>query len=537
MTTKGDATIAAAASAQHSARRPSAAAFSVERNFTAWAQLEPEPATHGDLPVLHPGVSYVLKLTLAQAAPGEPVFAARGDLVLQARWAGEPDVHVDDRPIEVSLPTLPDAFATAEFHFDVSKDARRTIGDLMITAKDRVTGRPIPDPIYTCSAEIAAEFLAPPRWFAETPIRLDRKPEPRLAVLHVHGAGEQILVNGFHPSAMPLESARIGRPSIDFVRIEQEKADENADDHAEKIINHVIDYSQQGLRHVHRWLKEVLHQFDAAATGTSDKPAIIIVEQVASRVPWEMLSLEDKTVLGARVIVTRWIVISHDSTTIELDPAAVHGRHGHVLSYVDGLEEKLNDFGAALKVRSREQRSIRTLAKELRAEPNGLALVMLTCHGIFERPESAGQYGSEKNEHDRITRLDLVEIATPVGPRPLVFVNACHSARLTSSNEDTTRLPVGLPEVFLRGYARGYLGAVGEISLEFAAEFGACILDQASTFSGVCVAELLFERRRRAAANRANDPETFVNTFMYVFYGSPHDRLLLAAGISPGGAP
>lgn len=520
----GAATIAAATSNRPTRRAATAIEIPEDRHIKVKTHLVPAPVSDdGDL-VLAPGGAYELVVQLEYAGPDPSAFLVRGDLELCAIWEGDASVHVDDGVIDVSILGLSrDGRLGGSFKLVVSERALHTTGWLRLTARDRVTQRT--HTIYERTLVIEAELRAPPQGFASSAaIRLDRDPDPQLAVLHVHAGSEgQILVNGYHPSLPLLQGKLMGDP-IDFGEADIKKYPSHT------IADHVLDYSKRALPDVHAWLNQLLGKSAEAAGG---ELAILVAEHVDARVPWEMLTLEDRSVLGARAVMTRWMPIHHFSQLLELDVSAVHDGTGGVLAYLDLVEVDQDVLPAALSECHREScANLYALHARLKGELGSIALVLLACHGIFTRNEEHEvQLGSLKEEYKRINRLDLVRLEAPSGPKPLVFVNACHSARLGRGRLGIT----GLPEVFLGGFARGYLGTLGAVSQKGAAKIAASLLERARLRDGVCLAEFLLELRREAAAARARDVQTFVDTFMYVFYGSPRDRLALAAVGGSGG--
>jgi hypothetical protein len=131
-----------------------------------------------------------------------------------------------------------------------------------------------------------------------------------------------------------------------------------------------------------------------------------------------------------------------------------------------------------------------------------------------------------KNPSKKIKPLNLVGLPEPTRP-PAIVINACHSARLVRTSEGIS----GFPEFFLGTFARSFLGTLGAVDDEAAGAVGAELVKAARRPGGVRIAEFLLQLRRRAAEEFKKEPRAwkFVSCFMYVFYGSPRDRLEIAS--------
>jgi hypothetical protein len=112
---------------------------------------------------------------------------------------------------------------------------------------------------------------------------------------------------------------------------------------------------------------------------------------------------------------------------------------------------------------------------------------------------------------------------------PVVMVNACHSGRVIWQEDEIA----GLPELFLSRVASAYIGTLGEVNSELAAELGARFFEAARRPGGINIAEFLSDIRREIAAGfefmLADDVtlNSLINRFMYVYYGDPRLRLQL----------
>ena len=285
----------------------------------------------------------------------------------------------------------------------------------------------------------------------------------------------------------------------------------------------VLEYCRASAPDLLKWLHDVLE-------CTHGDVSILVTEHSDSRVPWEMLVLEDGGLpLGARVVVTRWTMVHSYKDRVWLDPREATFRSGLVVKFVDSArlaQSKAEDV-ELLKCAVVSCDSVKKLAATLWTLPENAALVFLACHGIFAKDQAHGTELRDANlPGGAITTLDLEGLPTPpAGRQPALVVNACHSARLV-------RTPLGvsgLPAFFLASFTKSYLGTVGAVDEEVAAEVGARLIKEARTEGGVQIPEFLLQLRRAAAEafDGRTKARSFVSTFMYVYYGSLNGGLRL----------
>src|SRR5262249_52978932 len=152
--------------------------------------------------------------------------------------------------------------------------------------------------------------------------------------------------------------------------------------------------------------------------------------------------------------IARWMPIVHYDTRRLLDFTSGL-LAGHAVAYVD--ERELNNATAevaALDALGLERTpGIAGLVDRLK--PGGVegGIVYLACHGTFatpgDHPHMVDQLtkgriglGDASNAESGISVLDFEALPQVAEPRPLVFVNACHSGRMFND----TGLRFGLPE-------------------------------------------------------------------------------------------
>jgi hypothetical protein len=130
----------------------------------------------------------------------------------------------------------------------------------------------------------------------------------------------------------------------------------------------------------------------------------------------------------------------------------------------------------------------------------------------------------------RETQLGVIKAS-----RPIVFLNGCDSARVTSEEERfVSSYRLGFPEVFLAKGARGFIGTLAAVVDLHAAEYARDFIDKALKNPDMPVAAILKELRAEAVAALPINPvpddsqsRKFLNTFMYVYYGNPLTNLKL----------
>ena len=275
---------------------------------------------------------------------------------------------------------------------------------------------------------------------------------------------------------------------------------------------------------------------DDVLRKSKDDVAIVIVEHADTRVPWEMLVLEAGDVpLGARAMVTRWTSVQRYKDNVWLLLQSDEPHVGQVLNFVDtaGLAYTGPERDELLECAGVESESVTALLKSLRQLPPDVSLVFLACHGVFAKDEQHRTMLKDlANPTGYISTLKLEGLTLPEAP-PALIINACHSARLTRTDD----LISGLPEFFLSSFARSFLGTIGAVDDAVAAAVGAGLLKAARGPNGVRIPEFLMQLRKNAAADFKKGgmkARAFVSHFMYVFYGSPRERIRLKSKAKAG---
>lgn len=285
-----------------------------------------------------------------------------------------------------------------------------------------------------------------------------------------------------------------------------------------------------------------------------------ILDQTAANIPWEMIYLETATeqgFLGALCGVVRRVgatavgqaapatpgdtAFGEDATIMATSlPLGDDLPPGEVLAFLADPEHLAGTDPEHLAL---QQLSARLCAgrdeflAELDTQHAPVALVYVASHGngVADAPNQATLWLATAAEIKAVqllgASLQLVSQA-----HPLIFVNACYSAQMGPIGGWDR---FGLPSPFLRRQARGYLGAVGKVYTEFAAEFGKLFLERLQVDGAEPVAQILRDLRAAAVqtASGLDQGEAgryLLTTFMYVYYGMPLARVQVRQPV-PGG--
>ena len=184
---------------------------------------------------------------------------------------------------------------------------------------------------------------------------------------------------------------------------------------------------------------------------------------------------------------------------------------------------------------------MRKLADRLQGSLENIALIYLGCHGILAGGELTKEFIMDHlrqpQDQVRVHQLELLPYLNNNRHRPIVIVNACYSGWHRTSGEAR----YGLPIVFLKRIAKDFIGTIGPIGDEEAADSAMNILNRIhSTVDGQHLAEILRDLRREAFLQipKSFDDHKrwykYLFTFMYVYYGNPFTQLQLELADDPG---
>ncbi len=469
--------------------------------------------------VLVPGEDYPLHIRLVPAVRPDEGFAFTDPITVSISWS---DTGLSIEPQRRTL--RPADLRDGRFSYQINVRAEaacpRVHGELAISYTDGWSERVF---VRRFTLRLDGSYHRPaPKFLQKVRVRLDETRDPNTAIVLIERAASgKMRLKGFHAEIEPLSVEGVPQPPYCLADLDQEEP-KSKDIYAE-----VSGFSRTGLEDLLKWLRNVL----AAVASRGKELSLVLVEYVETRVPWEMVELDPGQPIGVRAVVVRWLPVMFHGMEVELDLNQV-ARSGRVLAYLhSGLEEDQE----LQKCERLSCTSVADLQRFLSAPPPRVALVYLACHGTFARDaQHATQVQSFNNLHDRIRPLDLEAPPALPAPRPVVFINACHSGRLCNDQEG--RL-IGLPEVFLAKFADAFIGTLGPVEDTVAQGVAARLLCAAQ--SGSEIPSLL--RCLRAEATEQldwSDPvrrQRYVNTFMYVFYGSPRTTLRLVGATGGGG--
>jgi hypothetical protein len=355
-------------------------------------------------------------------------------------------------------------------------------------------------------------------------VRLDMPRPEGTAVLHVDG-GDVLRLWGFLYQDRPFRLDGVARPEIDVARYLEE------DISPEVIRNAMREFSGSAVLDDFRdWLQTV---FD-------NRTNMIICDHCLSNVMWEMVEVDFDDYLGTRAAVVRWLPFRLFKYVSELSSRAPDPS-GTVVACVVGPETQSQQCLDALsKLRPEIVPSLKEMKNRLRGAVGDVGLVFLYCHGSFSQVERTKlSLESDNYTESQLKTLELLSLKPRKGPRPVVFINACHSGRVRYDRNAYS----GFPAHFLETVAFGVIGTLNYVDSVRAVEVTRKFLELlGSEADGLSPAEALQKIRtfyvEELLKNETEENwEAFLNAFLYVYYGSPHARLRLAARPEPGANP
>ncbi len=479
----------------------------------------PHVQMQGSQALLIPGQKYTVRVGLIPAEGDSGAQDIPDTVLLSVAWRGPEGVTVQTNSARV-FPSELSAPIHRDFRLETMLGAKDVQGQLVLVRTDTRGALDITIlPVHV--VELPAGILLPELLRQRCLVDIDQPPSSpeTTAILHVEASNRKLRLRGFHVTVGEAD-AEIFEPSVSLVQSGQDNQS------TQKILAEVRKFSRRNTGSLQTWLQELVQLGPAMA--------LVIQEHAETRVPWEMVEVKDKP-LGAQIGVVRWLTAKSSDGAVRLQTKRKQWT-GRALSYVDtiGLSEPRKEQAALVRCEHDACADIQEFRQALCQSEVTHALLFVASHGVMARDnEHAGAFGSLEETHLQITSLDLESLDSHKGERPLAFINACHSARLWHDQYGLT----GLPEVFLSKFAGAYLGTLGEVEEGLAASIGERILQAAREDPGVCIPRLLQELRAEAFHQlkplEGPSRSRYVNTFLYVFYGSPESWLLL----KPSGPP
>lgn len=365
-------------------------------------------------------------------------------------------------------------------------------------------------------------------------IELDTPLPEQVAILHVsESQPDKFSLSGWSFRLEPWQSAPIERVPIKLADFVEQAIG------PETVIGEVRNFSRRNPDYLLRWLKKLLDMY-------GEQLCLIIADHTGFETPWEMLEIEDERYLGAHANVVRWIPAQFYDRW-RLLKIAPDQQQGAVMAYLAeqelGVEQTYDERMAFQFLKVKRCGNLQELKHHLSDHLDTFGLIYLGCHGYHG--EGIGTH--RETPAEQITRAMLELPKTHPDPRPLIFVNACDSARLKRDRRGSF---AGLLEVMLVRYASGYIGTLGPVGSACASHIAGYLLHAASTTrEGILVAEALRELRAEAARTirwqeqgelsqeekkkQEEQRVNFIYTFMYVYYGNALTRLQLTGAEAP----
>jgi hypothetical protein len=388
------------------------------------------------------------------------------------------------------------------------------------------------------------EAPAPPTAVPERVAALDAQPPPEVVLVHVRaGQGSSFVISAFEK-----------REQGGFAEREIE-SDAAGDDLFSMRLEPEEFYGMVDLLGDNPAIRKFVKWLEGRRAAHPGGLFLVIQEHTTTNVPWEMLRLGD-SFLGAQVNVARWEGAELEASELGTPPEQ-QGGGGDVVAYVaQGIPERTTltpgqreAFERALQVihGGRPLRLVQELIDILGTPREGVGVLYLLCHGLIAAKVQQSRLYAEPETHYPQEQLPLLKLRTLemellARSRAVVFLDACTGGQVVQgASQLPARTRVGFPQAFLNKGARGVIGAVADLDVEYAVKLAHDFVELAREQPRP-VAELLRELRARAAADlrNARDPERWTrwyHTFLYVYYGHPLATLSLGRGQEAGIGP
>lgn len=272
-----------------------------------------------------------------------------------------------------------------------------------------------------------------------------------------------------------------------------------------------------------------------------DNLQLIIWDDTDFGIPWELFwhDMEDSPAwLGTVAEITRWVTVRAPERR-HLFSAEKSTRPGGRILYFEDPDLVRSDnhsivdparHGGYVSCTSMKE-LLRALTSDAAIGPYGL--VYVRCHG---------KHGDTRSEA-MISGVSLLKLA---GLRlralhrsgPLVFLNACNSARQVPDSGPGDNASRNFAEVFLRAHASGVVATLAEVETNYSAALTRKIVDRARD-GGVRIPAFL--RDERASEARGLPADTldltererrkilaFLRVSMFAYFGHPESVFTLA---------
>lgn len=425
--------------------------------------------------------------------------------------------------------TFESSFSETWCHdFLISVDETCPIGKVAFSVSIISAG--IRSEVKVFEVDLAGTYSPPePDFYESVQIALDAAPPDNVAVFRIRpGNGDGFwIADGFNRKCKALSELRLSRPK----GLNGEWLWKLADADLERVRREFSGWSRTLDPNLLQWFEDMRNSY-------GDHFVLVIVDMSYSNFPWELVHVVDAELreipIGALAIVVRWIPTRYFTSRHvlyledELCEGGTHAFFDKDLLGVD-IERKSAD---KFEIETSEQ--LAEFAGRIATSAAQAAFFYAGCHGDFpEEPDilseptlftQGGIAGAPQEIGCNLFDSDGFE--ADYGNRPLVFLNACHSARLIQKEQHIA----GFAEVLLARWARAFVGTLGYVNSQNAAVFAAALFEELlDSEEGVSIAEFLLHQRASAMAGFHSDRDVgkLLDAFMYVYYGNPFLRLKL----------
>ncbi|GIE98935.1 CHAT domain-containing protein [Paractinoplanes rishiriensis] len=313
-----------------------------------------------------------------------------------------------------------------------------------------------------------------------------------------------------------------------------------------RTLKRMVGWSQQKAA-LTEWLSRLRRQHPRQLT-------LVIWDYTDHDLPWEMFFLGRQRAgpqgpalaadwLGCAATVVRWTKVVTTADNAVPGPVEPVACAGTVLAYVAADEAMQPDKALMESLGAVRRETLADLITSLddSGESDGVGLIYVACHGDY----ADDYFGFRLDGTISVGDLDGRGLPGLAGARPLVFLNACHSARMVDASADLGENALaGFTEIFLRAGAGGFLGASGAVQEPAAQAVVRDLLGRIRATPDRPVARILQEYRQSVAPKGGelplgDDDATaaallpFFYGFMYLFFGSPLTTLRLDGEARP----
>ncbi|MFP4122396.1 MAG: CHAT domain-containing protein [Coleofasciculus sp.] len=369
--------------------------------------------------------------------------------------------------------------------------------------------------------------------FPPNELYITMKLPPEVAILHIYsnGADEYALWGG-NAVAKLSQTKPKKRPPFSLALIVDKKL-------SAKQIKNDMNFFSFVNPELRKWVKGLRSRFGGQL-------CLVIADHTNYEIPWEMVELSPEEspheYLGTLVTTVRWqkFISGDDYLMLNLQQEQCCG---NVIAYV--LDTELNgsevidleDLKAVIYRSSKHD--INEFKAHLERNESSCGFIYISCHGDFRENIFEIWIGSEANKQQRLKYGDLRthHFNLLKNSQGIVFINACHSGRHKPHPYIPSDYQMGFVELFMKKGARGVIGTLAPVGNKYGSEFARDLIKASLRSPNLSVAALLRELRFKMIKNFPDQPtkeqwESFIYTFMYVYYGNPMTVLRL---IPPGG--